>query len=165
MRIMIFNKKFILTIIFLLNINLSVASDENYNHAISIFNEIKYKNNFKHFDYVNPNAPKKGEIKLAERGTFDSLNQFILKGLPVIGLDSIYESLLVTSLDEPLTAYGLLAKGIKVAEDNSSITFFLNQNAKWHDNEPITSDDIEWTFNTILKKGHPSYRSYYSDIN
>jgi microcin C transport system substrate-binding protein len=161
---MIFNKKYIIILLFLLNINISIASEQNYDHAISVFNEIKYKNNFKHFDYVNPNTPKKGDIKLAERGTFDSLNQFILKGLPAIGLDNIYESLLVTSLDEPLTAYGLLAKGIKVSEDNTSVTFFLNQSAIWHDHKPITSYDIEWTFNTILIEGHPSYRSYYSDI-
>ena len=161
---MVFNKKYIIILFLFFNINLSIASDENYDHAISVFNEIKYKNNFKHFDYVNPNAPKKGVIKLAERGTFDSLNQFILKGLPAIGLDNIYDSLLVTSLDEPLTAYGLIAKGMKVSEDNTSITFFLNQNAVWHDNNPVTSYDIEWTFNTILEKGHPSYKSYYSDI-
>ena len=161
---MVFNKKYIILLFLFFNINVSIASDENYEHAISVFNEIKYKNNFKYFDYVNPNAPKKGVIKLAERGTFDSLNQFILKGLPAIGLDNIYDSLLVTSLDEPLTAYGLIAKGMKVSEDNTSITFFLNQNAVWHDNNPVTSYDIEWTFNTILEKGHPSYRSYYSDI-
>ena len=161
---MIFNKKYIIILFLLFNINVSAANEPNYDHAISVFNEIKYKNNFKHFDYVNPNAPKKGVIKLAERGTFDSLNQFILKGLPAIGLDNIYDSLLVTSLDEPLTAYGLIAKGMKVSEDNTSITFFLNQNAVWHDNNPVTSYDIEWTFNTILEKGHPSYKSYYSDI-
>ena len=161
---MVFNKKYIIILFLFFNINVSIASDENYEHAISVFNEIKYKNNFKYFDYVNPNAPKKGVIKLAERGTFDSLNQFILKGLPAIGLDNIYDSLLVTSLDEPLTAYGLIAKGMKVSEDNTSITFFLNQNAVWHDNNPVTSYDIEWTFNTILEKGHPSYKSYYSDI-
>ena len=161
---MVFNKKYIIILFLFFNINVSIASDENYEHAISVFNEIKYKNNFKYFDYVNPNAPKKGVIKLAERGTFDSLNQFILKGLPAIGLDNIYDSLLVTSLDEPLTAYGLIAKGMKVSEDNTSITFFLNENAVWHDNNPVTSYDIEWTFNTILEKGHPSYKSYYSDI-
>ena len=161
---MVFNKKYIIILFLFFNINVSIASDENYEHAISVFNEIKYKNNFKYFDYVNPNAPKKGVIKLAERGTFDSLNQFILKGLPAIGLDNIYESLLVASLDEPLTAYGLIAKRMKVSKDNTSITFFLNQNAVWHDNNPVTSYDIEWTFNTILEKGHPSYKSYYSDI-
>ena len=161
---MVFNKKYIIILFLIFNINISIASDEDYDHAISVFNEIKYKNSFKYFDYVNPNAPKKGSIKLAERGTFDSLNQFILKGLPAIGLDNIYDSLLVTSLDEPLTAYGLIAKGMKVSEDNTSITFFLNQNAVWHDNNPVTSYDIEWTFNTILEKGHPSYKSYYSDI-
>ena len=161
---MVFNKKYIILFLFLLNINISQASDNDYDHAISVFNEVKYASNFKYFDYVNPTAPKKGEIKLAERGTFDSLNQFILKGLPAIGLDNIYESLLVTSLDEPFTGYGLIAKGLKLSEDKSSITFFLNDNARWHDNKPITSHDIEWTFNTILEKGHPSYRSYYSDV-
>ena len=161
---MILKRKYIIILLFIFNINTSLSSDMNYDHAISVFNKIKYERNFESFDYVNPNAPKKGIIKLAERGTFDSLNQFILKGLPAIGLDNIYESLLVTSLDEPFTGYGLIAKGLKLSEDKSSITFFLNDNARWHDNKPITSHDVEWTFNTILEKGHPSYRSYYSDV-
>ena len=146
-------------------INLANAEDEyNYPHAISVFDKIKYNKDFKHFDYVNPSAPKGGRIRLAERGTFDSLNQFILKGVPAIGLDSIYESLLVTSLDEPFTAYGLLAKTLNISPDQSSITFYMQKNAKWHDNMPITAADVEWTFKTILEKGHPSYKSYYSDI-
>lgn len=161
---MILKRKYIIILLFIFNTNTSLASDINYDHAISVFNKIKYEKSFESFDYVNPNAPKKGIIKLAERGTFDSLNQFILKGLPAIGLDNIYESLLVTSLDEPFTGYGLIAKGLKLSEDKSSITFFLNDNARWHDNKPITSHDVEWTFNTILEKGHPSYRSYYSDV-
>ena len=161
---MILKRKYIIILLFIFNTNTSLASDMNYDHAISVFDKIKYERNFESFDYVNPNAPKKGIIKLAERGTFDSLNQFILKGLPAIGLDNIYDSLLVTSLDEPFTGYGLIAKGLKLSEDKSSITFFLNDNARWHDNKPITSHDVEWTFNTILEKGHPSYRSYYSDV-
>jgi len=133
-------------------------------HALSVFGDIKYSKNFKHFNYVNPIAPKGGKIKLAERGTFDSLNQFILKGLPAIGLDNIYESLLKESLDEPLTAYGLLAEGINIAEDKSSVTFYLRKNAKWHDNTPITAKDVIWTFNNLIENGHPYYKSYYSDI-
>ena len=148
---MILKRKYIIILLFIFNINTSLSSDMNYDHAISVFNKIKYERSFESFDYVNPNAPKKGIIKLAERGTFDSLNQFILKGLPAIGLDNIYESLLVTSLDEPFTGYGLIAKGLKLSEDKSSITFFLNDNARWHDNKPITSHDVEWTFNTILE--------------
>ena len=161
---MFLKRKYIIILLFIFNTNTSLASDMNYDHAISVFDKIKYERSFESFDYVNPNAPKKGIIKLAERGTFDSLNQFILKGLPAIGLDNIYESLLVTSLDEPFTGYGLIAKGLRLSEDKSSITFFLNDNARWHDNKPITSHDVEWTFNTILEKGHPSYRSYYSDV-
>lgn len=155
--------KIIISILFIINI--ANAKDEyNYQHAISVFDKIKYNEEFKHFDYINPSAPKGGIIRLAERGTFDSLNQFVLKGVPAVGLDSIYESLLVTSLDEPFTAYGLLAKYLKVSSDKSSITFYMHENAKWHDNMPITAYDVKWTFKTILKKGHPSYKSYYSDI-
>ena len=155
--------KVLISLLFI--INLANAEDEyNHPHAISVFDQIKYHKDFKHFDYVNPSAPKGGRIRLAERGTFDSLNQFILKGVPAIGLDSIYESLLVTSLDEPFTAYGLLAKTLNVSPDQSSITFYMQKNAKWHDNMPITAADVEWTFKTILEKGHPSYKSYYSDI-
>ena len=84
-----------------------LSNDEFTTHGLSMFGDIKYKNNFKHFDYVNPLAPSGGKIKLAERGTFDSLNQFILKGLPAVGLDNIYQSLIKTSLDEPFSAYGL----------------------------------------------------------
>jgi microcin C transport system substrate-binding protein len=155
--------KILISILFIINI--ANAKDEyNYQHAISVFDKIKYNEGFKHFDYINPSAPKGGTIRLAERGTFDSLNQFILKGVPAVGLDSIYESLLVTSLDEPFSAYGLLAKYLKVSSDNSSITFYMDENAKWHDNMPITANDVKWTFKTILEKGHPSYKSYYSDI-
>ena len=156
---------FIITLIIFTPIKISFSqSYENKVHAISVFGDIKYDKNFIHFDYVNPNAPKGGKIKLAERGTFDSLNQFVLKGLPAIGLDYIYESLLKESLDEPLTAYGLLAERLNIAEDRSSATFYLRKNAKWHDNTPITSQDIVWTFNNLIKNGHPYYKSYYSDI-
>ena len=170
---MFINKKFItfilkifINVLYIINIfNIAKASeDNNHSHAISVFKEIKYKKDFKHFDYINPIAPKGGKIRLAERGTFDSLNQFILKGVPAAGLDSIYESLLITSLDEPFTAYGLLAKTLKIGPDKSYIIFYMHENAKWHDNMPVTAEDVVWTFNTILEKGHPSYRSYYSDI-
>ena len=155
--------KIIISILFIFNI--ANAKDEyNNKHAISVFDKIKYHEGFKHFEYINPSAPKGGTIRLAERGTFDSLNQFVLKGVPAVGLDSIYESLLVTSLDESFTAYGLLAKHLKVSSDKSSITFYMHKNAKWHDDMPITAHDVKWTFKTILEKGHPSYKSYFSDV-
>ncbi len=149
---------------FSLYTKLTYAQNYEHSHAISVFGDIKYKKDFLKFDYVNPEAPKGGKIKLAERGTFDSLNQFLLKGLPAIGLDYIYESLLKESLDEPLTAYGLLAESVYIAEDKSSVTFFLHKNAKWHDNVSITAHDVVWTFNTLLENGHPYFKSYYSDI-
>ena len=141
-----------------------LSNDKFTTHGLSMFGDIKYKNNFKHFNYVNPLAPNGGKIKLAERGTFDSLNQFILKGLPVVGLDNIYQSLIKTSLDEPFSAYGLVAEKIQVAEDMSSVTFYIHQNAQWNDKIPLTTEDIKWTFNTLINKGHPYYKSYFADI-
>ena len=159
------HKTLLFILIFFLNIEESFSQNNNKMHAISVFGDIKYDKNFEQFDYVNSDAPKGGKIKLAERGTYDSLNQFLLKGLPAIGLDYIYESLLKESFDEPLTAYGLLAESLYISEDKSSVTFFLRNNAKWHDNTPITAEDVVWTFNNLLENGHPYFKSYYSDIS
>ena len=87
------HKTLLFILIFFLNIEESFSQNNNKMHAISVFGDIKYDKNFEQFDYVNSEAPKGGKIKLAERGTYDSLNQFLLKGLPAIGLDYIYESI------------------------------------------------------------------------
>ena len=132
-----------------MNINENLLSNDlSFTHAISMYGDIKYGKNFKHFNYVNPLAPKGGKIKLAERGTFDSLNQFILKGIPAAGLHYIYQSLLKQSLDEPFTAYGLIADKIMISEDMTSVIFYLNPNAKWHDQKSLTAEDVKWTFDT-----------------
>ena len=151
--------------IFSMNINENLLSNDlSFTHAISMYGDIKYGKKFKHFNYVNPLAPKGGKIKLAERGTFDSLNQFVLKGIPAAGLDYIYQSLLKQSLDEPFTAYGLIADKIMISEDMTSVIFHLNPNAKWHDQKSLTAEDVKWTFDTLISKGHPYYKSYFSDI-
>ena len=93
------------------------AQDIYRSHALSLHNDIKYGSDFKHFDYVNPNAPKGGEARMAELGTFDSLNPFILKGVPAAGLGLFYSTLLTASLDEANTAYGNLVEFIEMPED------------------------------------------------
>jgi len=134
-------------------------------HAITLYDEApKYPANFTHFDFVNPDAPKGGRLKLASYGGFDSLNPFIPKGNVEGRIGLIYDSLTFQSPDEPFTEYGLLAETIDKAADNSSVTFNLNPKARWHDGQPVTAEDVQFTFEQLLKHGDPMYRHYYADV-
>jgi len=126
--------------------------------------EPKYPEDFKHFNYVNPLAPKGGDVKLAATGTFDSFNGFIIKGNPAAGLGLIYDSLLTSSADEAFTEYGLLAETVETDAERTYVTFTLRKDAYWHDGKPITADDVIWTFNTLYEKGAPFYRFYYGSV-
>jgi microcin C transport system substrate-binding protein len=131
-------------------------------HAIAMHGEPKYGPDFTHFDYVNPNAPKGGTLRLAVNGTFDSFNPFIPKGNA--GTGWAVERLLVSSGDEPFTKYGLIAETIEWPQDRSWVTFTLRPEARWHDGTPITVDDVIWSFETLKTKGHPFYRFYYGSV-
>ncbi len=133
-------------------------------HGLSIYGDLKYKAGFKHFEYVNPDAPKGGDVRLAAIGTFDSLNPFILKGVPAAGLGQLFETLTVASWDEASSEYGLLAESIEVPADRSWVAFTLRPEARFHDGSPVTVDDVIWTFQALKTKGHPFYRSYYAQI-
>ncbi len=109
------------------------AQDVTPVHGMALHGAPKYAADFKHLDYVNPEAPKGGTFRLSALGTFDSLNGYIVKGAPASGLGMIYETLLSQTQDEPFTAYGLLAETIEVPEDRSWIIFNLRPQAKWHD--------------------------------
>lgn len=126
----------------------------------------KYHTNFKHFNYVNPNAPKGGKIILPGFGDFDSFNPFILKGVPVKGLgELIFETLMVQSTDEPYSLYGHIANDISLAKNKRSVTFKLNPLARFSDGSPILAKDVKISFDTIKSdKGHPRYRFYWADI-
>ncbi len=132
-------------------------------HAIAMHGEPKYGLNFRHFDYVNPHAPKGGVLRTAARGTFDSFNVYIAIGNPV-GTGST-ETLLTSSDDEPFTEYGLIAESMEVPEDRSWVIFNLRPEARWHDGMPITAEDVAWSFKTITTKGHPQFRHYYSSVD
>jgi microcin C transport system substrate-binding protein len=134
-------------------------------HALSMYGgDTKYGPGFKHFAYVNPRAPRGGNVKLATLGTFDNLNPFILKGVPVAGIGETFDTLTARSSDEAFTAYGLIAESIELAGDRSWVTFRLRPEARFHDGSPITVDDVIWTFEALKTKGHPFYRSYYSKV-
>lgn len=132
--------------------------------GISTFGDLKYPKNFKNFDYVNPDAPKDGEIKFGVEGGFNSLNNFILSGIPASGLSYLYDSLTESSEDEISARYPLVAKEIRLASDKSWIEFTLNKNARFHDDKPITADDVIFTFNKLISDGHPSYKMLFRDV-
>lgn len=133
-------------------------------HGLSRFGSLQYEKGFSHFSYANPNAPKGGEVRYAAIGSFDNLNPHILKGVAASGIGLIYDTLMVSSKDELFSSYGLIAESVEVAEDKKSVTYILRQEAVWHDQTPITPDDVVFSYHTILEKGHPYYKSYYRDI-
>lgn len=127
-------------------------------HGLSIFGELKYAPDFKHFDYVNPDAPKGGkasQIGPAGITTFDSFNAFILKGDAAQGMELTYDSLMARALDEPDAVYGLVAETVDVAPDGMSVTFKLRPEAKFADGSPLTAADVVFSFETIKAQGHP----------
>src|SRR5262245_27144631 len=133
-------------------------------HGISIHGDLKYGPGFRHFDYVDPRAPKGGSVTLAATGTFDNLNPFILKGVSAVGIGTIFDTLTVQSSDEPASEYGLVAQTIETPPDRSWVAFTLRPNARFHDGSAITVEDVIWTFQTLRTKGHPLYRSYYAAV-
>jgi microcin C transport system substrate-binding protein len=126
----------------LLALTLAFPADTHANaqrlHALSRVGAVKFPPGFRHFDWVNPDAPKGGSIRLADIGGFDNLNPFTFKGLLASGSALMYDSLMVPSLDEPATSYGLIAEWVSVPEDASSAMFGLNPAARFQDGSPIT---------------------------
>ncbi len=141
----------------------AVAAEKRY--AVSMHGDIKYGPNFTHFDYTNPDAPKGGTIRLSALGsTFDTFHGFTLKGIPAIGSGLPFETLTTQSMDEPFSGYGLLAETIEMPDDRSWVAYHLRKEARWHDGKPVTADDVVFSFNTLMEKGHPRYRFYYADV-
>jgi len=141
-----------------------VAVASSWQYALSMYGDLKYPSDFTHFDYVNPDAPKGGIFKRASIGSFDSLNPFIVKGTPAASISMIYDTLLTQSSDEPFSTYGLIAEKIKVADDYSSVSFLINKKARFHDGHPISANDVKFSFDLLIEKGAPLYKSYYSSV-
>ena len=126
----------------------------------------RYQPGFAHFDYVNPDASKDGDLAMSMFGTFDSLNPFVLKGLSAIGTATLpFDSLVVRSWDEPFSVYGLLAEQLILAEDGLSVTYRLNPAARFADGQPVTAEDVVFTFELLVgDESHPRYRQFWSDV-
>ena len=147
-------------------------------HGYAQFEDLKYDANFKHFDWVNPTAPKGGSVRLMAFGTFDTLNPYTLKGTSPIGtadfasygISEFNEPLMVgsgiydPSGDESASAYGLIAESVQYNKSRSWVVFNLRKQARFHDGTPITAKDVEFSYRTLLKQGHPQYRTYLQEV-
>ncbi len=144
----------------------AAASDDGWKHATSLTGEPRYAAGFSRFDYVNPDAPIGGRVRLAAEGSYDSFNPILPKGEPATGLlQHVYETLMTGALDEADISgeYGLLAEATKHASDDSWVSFRLNPAAKWHDGEPVTVEDVVWSFEKSVEL-NPSLRFYYRNV-
>src|SRR5208282_4958280 len=142
----------------------AAAAQAAAQYGMSLFGDLKYGPDFKHFDYVNPDAPKGGTMRSSAIGTFDTLNPFVIKGVPAAGIGAIFDTLTVGSEDEPASEYGLVAETVELAPDRLSVLYTIRKEARFHDGTPMTPEDVVWTFETLRAKGHPMYRSYYGDV-
>jgi len=120
---------------------------------------------FTHPTYANPAAPKGGRLVQGVLGTFDSVNPFIVQGLPAVNLRSyVYESLLARGYDEPFTLYGLLAEGVETDAARSYVAFTINAAARWSDGKPVTADDVIFSWQLLRDRGRPNFRIYYAKV-
>ena len=139
------------------------AQEAPRRHAVSMIGEPKYGPDFKHFNWVNPDAPKGGRVRQSVVGSFDSLNQFPVQGDAADGLGLVYDSLFVGSPDEASAEYGKIAEWISFPSDYSSATFGLRTIARFHDGKPVTPEDVIFSLE-VLKKASPRFSTYYKDV-
>ncbi len=147
-----------------------VAAQDGPRHGVSSFGDLKYPADFKNFAYVNQKAPKGGEIRTWELDTFDNLQPLILKGVSAAGLDRgagpdwVFETLMERALDEPDALYARVAQSVELGPGRAWAAFNIDPRARWHDGTPITADDVVFTFDAVMKDGHPRYKLIYQDV-
>lgn len=141
-------------------------------HGLSSFGDLKYGPDFKHFDYVNPAAPKGGTLALQIKqttgnqnfDTFNTLNIYVLRGDGAAGMDATFDSLMAGSGDEPDALYGLVARGVRVSEDKLTYRFLLRPEARFHDGSKLTAKDAAFSLNILKEKGHPVFRAILAQM-
>ncbi|MGE0854462.1 MAG: extracellular solute-binding protein [Hyphomicrobiaceae bacterium] len=141
----------------------AAAEGARRHHGLSLLGEPKMAPDFKHFDWVSPNAPKGGRLRMWDLGGFDSLNPFSVKGDSATGLQLVYDSLMTSNQDEPSSEYGLIAEWVSYPDDYSSATFKLREGARFHDGKPIAPEDVIFSLDA-LKRAHPRQAFYYKNV-
>jgi len=155
--------RFFLTVTAFLLLVPGIVRAQGPAHGLSLFGAPALDKKFTHYPYVNPQAPKGGELRVAAIGSFDNLNNFTIKGSAAAGLPMIYDTLMDTSLDEPSTAYGLIAETVSHPADYSSVTFVLRKEARFHDGSPVRAEDVAFSLEA-LRAANPFFRAYYRDV-
>ena len=146
----------------------TACTNPDYRHGISHLLPLKYGPEFSHFEFTNPDAPKAGEIRVPIMGTFDNYNGVIEKGRLASGYEItggiVYDRFLEPSIDEPVSYYGRLADGVAIHPEMDWIAFRLRKDAYWHDGEPITIDDVLYTYNTFLEHGSVAIKTAFAAV-
>ena len=154
----------VLPLLFIAASFLTAAPKIIISNAISVHSIPKYKEGFTHFEYVNPDAPKGGTLRMGALDSFDNLNRYSVRGNYAAGSESFYDTLMTASEDEQEVYYGLIAEKVEYPEDSSWIIFHINPRARFQDGAPITADDVVFTFNKFMTEGVPQFKLYYADI-
>lgn len=141
----------------------ATSAEPEWRHATALLGEPKYPADFSRFDYVNPDAPKGGTLRLSASGSFDTLNPVPAKGDLAVGLGLVFETLMVGSEDEISANYGLLAEAVRYPEDYSWVSYRLREGARWHDGKPVTPDDVIWSFEQTVAN-NPQRGFYYRNV-
>jgi microcin C transport system substrate-binding protein len=154
-------------VLLVLSLASAPAAANGPTHGLSAFGDLKYKADFQHFDWVNPEAPKGGRLALIGTGaltTFDTFNGFILKGDAAQGVGLLFDSLMTSSVDEPDAVYGLVARSAELAPDRSSVVFHMRPEARFADGSALTAEDVVFSFDILKEKGHPIIRSQLANV-
>ncbi|WP_085613070.1 MULTISPECIES: extracellular solute-binding protein [unclassified Pseudomonas] len=171
-------KRPLLLLLISLALSSPVSATITESHGYAQFGTLKYPARFTHFDWVNPQAPKGGTLRVMAFGTFDTLNPYTFKGTSPVttanflqyGINELNEPLMVgtgqyaPSGDEPASSYGLIAQSVEYSEDRSWVVFNLRPQARFHDGTPITAYDVAFSYRLLLKEGHPLYRTALQEV-
>jgi microcin C transport system substrate-binding protein len=140
-----------------------LSAEPAWRHATALVGEPTYPEDFERFNYVNPDAPKGGRLNLSSSGSFDTLNPVPAKGDLAVGLNLVFETLMTSSEDEVSANYGLLAEAVRYPDDYSWVSYRLREGARWHDGEPVTAEDVVWSFEQTVAN-NPQREFYYRHV-
>ncbi|WP_026294898.1 extracellular solute-binding protein [Sediminispirochaeta bajacaliforniensis] len=156
-------RRVILSCIMLL-LTLTAWSEVTISHALSIRGTPKYGPDFQHFDYVRPDAPQGGTLRRYNIGTYDNFHRYALRGVPDSASTALYDTLMTYSADEVESVYPLIAEKLEYPDDFTWVIFHIDPRARFQDGEPITAEDVRYSFTTFMEKGVPQFRSYFKPV-